>query len=117
MGLCWRSSPLVGLVLIVGHLSSWFGIAPDKAAATTTSAVGSIPGVGGLLSGAGSVVGQIFIWLFVLVLLQILFSLLSFVMAEIRLRRLYDRPSGGRWARVVGAGPRDERNDGPGHSL
>ena len=28
MGLCWRSSPLVALVLIVGHVTSWFGIAP-----------------------------------------------------------------------------------------
>jgi len=117
MGLCWRSSPLVALVLIVGHVTSWFGIAPAKAVAGTTSAVGTIPGVSGLLSGAGSVVGQIFVWLFVLVLVQILFSLAGFVMAEIRLRRLYDRPSGGRWARLAAPNPRHEPNDGPGHSL
>lgn len=118
MGLCWRSSPLVALVLIIGHVTSWFGIASAKAAAATTSAsVGSLPVVGGLLSGAGSVVGQIFMWLFVLVMLQILFSVLSFVMAEIRLRRMYDRPRGGRWARVVGTNLRRESSDGAGHSL
>ena len=124
MGLCWRSSPLVALVLIVGHVTSWFGIASAKTAAATTSAsVNSLPVAGGLLSGAGSVVGQIFMWLFVLVMLQILFSLLSFVRAEIRLRRMYDRPSGGRWARVAGSNLRSEPGDhagqaGPaGHSL
>ena len=111
MGLCWRSSPLVVLVLIVGHLTSWFGIAPARAATSATAAIDSIPGVGGLLSGAGSVVGQGFVWLFVLVLVQMLCSLAGFVLAEIRLRRLYDRRSGGRWART----PRS--NDAPGHSL
>ena len=117
MGLCWRSSPLVALVLIVGHVTSWFGIAPAKAVASTTTAVGAIPGVGGLLSGAGSVVGQIFIWLFVLVIVQILFSLMSFVMAEIRLRRMYDRPIGGRWGRVVGPNLSGEPGDNPSPSL
>jgi hypothetical protein len=117
MGLCWRSSPLVALVLIVGHVTSWFGIAPAKAVASTTTAVGEIPGVGGLLSGAGSVVGQIFIWLFVLVIAQILFSLMGFVMAEIRLRRMYDRPGGGRWARVVRTNLRGEPGESHGHSL
>ena len=113
MGLCWRSSPLVVLVLIVGHFTSWFGIASAKSAMASTSAsVDSLPVVGGLLSGARSAVGQIFVWLFVLVLLQILFSVLSFVMAEIRLRRMYDRPSGGRWARVVGTSLRRGSGDG-----
>ncbi len=113
MGLCWRSSPLVALVLIVGHVTSWFGIAPAKAVASTSTAVEGVPGVSGLLSGAGSVVGQIFIWLFVLVLVQILFSVLSFVRAEIRLRRMYDRPSRGRWGRVVGGDLRDPADGRP----
>lgn len=117
MGLCWRSSPLVALVLIAGHVTSWFGIAPAKAVASTSTAVGAIPGVSGVLSGAGSVVGQIFIWLFVLVILQIVFSLLSFVMAEIRLRRLYDRPRGGRWGRLIDTGWRPEPREDPGQSL
>jgi hypothetical protein len=117
MGLCWRSSPLVALVLIVGHVTSWFGIAPAKAVASTSTAVGSVPGVSGLLSGAGSVVGQIFVWLFVLVVLQILFSLLGAVRAEIRLRRMYDRPTGGRWGRVVGGDLRRPPGEDPSHSL
>jgi hypothetical protein len=117
MGLCWRSSPLVALMLIVGHVTSWFGIAPAKAVASTSTAVGSVPGVSGLLSGAGSVVGQIFVWLFVLVVLQILFSLLGAVRAEIRLRRMYDRPTGGRWGRVVGSDLRRPPGEDPSHSL
>ncbi|HTK63935.1 MAG TPA: hypothetical protein VL595_16225 [Pseudonocardia sp.] len=117
MGLCWRSSPLVALMLIVGHVTSWFGIAPAKAVASTSTAVGSVPGVSGLLSGAGSVVGQIFVWLFVLVVLQILFSLLGAVRAEIRLRRMYDRPTGGRWGRVVGGDLRRPPGEDPSHSL
>lgn len=117
MGLCWRSSPLVPLVLIVGHLTSWFGIAPAKAVPSATSAAATIPGLGGLLSGAGSIVGQIFVWLFVLVLIQILFSLISFVRAEIRLRRLYDRPGGGRWAREVPSSLRSGSGEGSGGSL
>lgn len=117
MGLCWRSSPLVALVLIVGHVTSWFGIAPSKAVETTSTAVGSVPGVSGLISGAGSVVGQIFVWMFVLVVIQLLVSLTGFVMAEIRLRRMYDRPSGGRWGRAVGPGLRRRADDVPGHSL
>ena len=117
MGLCWRSSPLVALVLLVGHVTSWFGIAPAKAVASTSAAVGAVPGVSGLLAGAGSVVGQIFAWLFVLMLLQVLLGVLGFVMAEIRLRRMYDRPGGRRWARVVGTDLRGEPGDTPGGSL
>jgi hypothetical protein len=117
MGLCWRSSPLVALVLLVGHVTSWFGIAPAKAAASTSAAVDAVPGVSGLLAGAGSVVGQIFVWLFVLMLLQVLFGVLGFVMAEIRLRRMYDRPGGRRWARVVGTDLPGKPRDTPGGSL
>lgn len=118
MGLCWRSSPLVVLVLIVGHVTSWFGIASAKSTpAGTSAAVSTIPGVSGLLSGAGSVIGQIFIWLFVLVMVQVLVSVLSFVLAEIRLRRMYDRPRGGRWARVVGSNFRGHLGDGAGPRL
>jgi hypothetical protein len=117
MGLCWRSSPLVALVLIVGHVTSWFGLASAKSTVATTSAeISAIPGVGGLLSGAGSVVDQIFVWLFALVMLQILFSVLSFIKAEIKLRRMYDRPSGGRWGRIVGTDFRGEPGTGSGRA-
>jgi hypothetical protein len=89
MGLCWRWSPFFAMVALVGHVTSWFGLASS----VPSSAKQALSGVDGLLSGANSLISMVFAWIFVVFALELVCSVFGFVVAEIKLRRLYDRPS------------------------
>ncbi|MDQ2706382.1 MAG: hypothetical protein M3Z25_01490 [Actinomycetota bacterium] len=96
MGLCISLSPLIVVVAVLGHATSWFGLGAPTGASTN----GVVAGVGDLLSGAGSLVSQLFAWMVVLLGLQLICSIFSFIVGEIKLRRLYDRAGRrNRWAR------------------
>lgn len=88
MDLCWRWPPIIALVAVVGHATSWFGAAsPGRSASSHPAAE-----LGGLLSGADSLVNQIFAWLFLLIAFEVLCCFVGYLIGEIKLRRLYDRP-------------------------
>lgn len=92
MDICWRWPLVIGLFAVVGHATSWFGTA------TPGGRAGPAAELGGLLSGAESLIGQIFAWLFVLIAFELLCCAFGYVIGEIKLRRLYDRPAS-RWSR------------------
>lgn len=102
MDICWRWPPMIALIALVGHATSWFGTADSSAAPPS----GLAADLGGLLSGADSVINQAFAWLFVLIAFEVFCCAFGYVIGEYKLRRLYDRPSRGRGHPATPSAPR-----------
>jgi hypothetical protein len=107
VGTCWRLSPLVAVVAIVFHLSIWSHAEPTPGPTLA----------GGLGGTVGAIVAQFFAWMFLLLAISLVWSLISAVLAEFRLRRMYDRVDR-KWVRLPGyrsvRGPHGT-HAGPGH--
>jgi hypothetical protein len=90
---------MIALVAILGHATSWFG-----AASPHRSGLNPVAEVGGLLSGADSVVSLIVAWLVLLLAFELLCCVVTYMIGEFKLRRLYDRPARRRfWVRGTGS--------------
>jgi hypothetical protein len=111
MDMCWRWPPVIALIALLGHNTSWFGASSGGAASALSRPAAEL---GGLLSGADSVVSQIFAWLFVLIAFEVLCCAFGFLVGEIKLRRLYDRPER-RWGRS--SAPSDPVRIVPTHTM
>jgi hypothetical protein len=102
MDICWRWPPLIALVAVAGHATSWFGATNHAAAGHS----GPVAALGGLLSGADSLINQVFAWLFVLVAFELLCCVVGYLIGEYKLHRMYDRPSRS-WGRARPPAPHD----------